>query len=75
MMELACRSCGAPFIPTREDLLRGPAHYRVCSSCRAAVIGSAASKPTEPSRCRECGRVLRTTGRRLCLTCLGVPAL
>ena len=38
VIELVCQECGRAFVPTREDLLRGPAHYRVCPPCRALAI-------------------------------------
>ena len=40
MIELVCQSCGQPFIPSREDLLRGPAWYRRCSACCQPRIGT-----------------------------------
>jgi hypothetical protein len=71
MIELACRSCGAPFVPTREDVRRGPGFDRHCPRCRAAVIGSPASKSAVLGRCRECGKPLPGT-RDVCRVCLGM---
>jgi hypothetical protein len=55
MIELACRSCGGPFVPTRDDVLRGPAVYRHCSSCRGASIGPPAERPNDETRSARCG--------------------
>jgi hypothetical protein len=43
MIELTCTHCGAVFVPTRDDVLRGPAWYRLCPSCRPSR--SAAMSP------------------------------
>lgn len=65
-VELTCRQCGAPFVPTKADLVKGPLHYRTCPSCRLSET---------PSTCEGCGRPLHNTSRRLCLNCLtGVAA-
>jgi len=32
--EMTCRVCRRLFEPTREDVIRGPATYRVCPACR-----------------------------------------
>jgi len=34
-IEMTCRVCGEPFVPTREDILAGPDVYRTCPGCRA----------------------------------------
>lgn len=47
MIELVCRRCGAPFIPTKGDLLRGAAWYRDCPSCRVVILGSPVPQPSE----------------------------
>lgn len=37
-LELTCKQCGRAFVPTREDLVRGPGWYRFCSEfCRRAA--------------------------------------
>lgn len=33
-VELPCRTCGQPFVPTLEDLRRGPPHWWYCERCR-----------------------------------------
>ena len=65
---LACRTCGSEFTPTREDVVRGPAHYRTCPTCRLA---NGSGQPPAPTPCARCGRPLRAAGRTLCLSCLG----
>jgi hypothetical protein len=77
MIELACRTCGAPVVPTREDVLRGPAWYRHCPSCRGAIIGSPALSPAEspttgPRVCPRCHRVVKS-GRHRHGPCPGRP--
>ena len=37
MIELRCRRCGAPFTPTKADLVKGPAWYLLCASCRLSA--------------------------------------
>ena len=69
MIELVCRSCGAPFIPTRQNLLLGPDFSRDCPFCRAAIIGSPAPSPTEPPApgprvCPQCKKVLKSGHHR-----------
>jgi hypothetical protein len=34
LIELHCRLCGRAYVPTREDLARGPETYHRCLSCR-----------------------------------------
>ena len=66
-----CRKCGAPYEPSREDLLRGPRFYFRCPSCRPGT-----DRPQKAiTSCRECGRPLRGTNRDICLSCLGVVIL
>jgi hypothetical protein len=60
-----CRRCGTEFAPSREAIRAGS--WRVCPACQP--------QRHDETRCERCGRPLRTVGRRLCLTCLGVPAL
>jgi hypothetical protein len=31
---VTCRQCGQEYPPTRDDVLRGPDHYRRCPRCR-----------------------------------------
>lgn len=64
-IELTCRSCRQLFEPSKDDLRKGPAHYRVCPDCRVSA---------SQSTCSECGRVLHGTSRRICLNCLGAAA-
>jgi hypothetical protein len=33
-IEISCRTCGQPYVPTREDLARGPEFYYRCPACR-----------------------------------------
>jgi hypothetical protein len=33
-VELRCRQCGARFVPSRDDLLKGPRVYHYCPPCR-----------------------------------------
>jgi hypothetical protein len=33
-LEITCRMCGKSYQPTRDDLIRGPTHYRVCPARR-----------------------------------------
>ena len=63
---LACRTCGTEFTPTRDDVIRGPVHYRTCPTCRPAAVNE---EPTSTT-CEGCGRVLRAGTRTLCYTCL-----
>ena len=58
-----CKSCGREFTPDHRSIVA--ATWRTCPACRP--------QPTEEHRCTQCGRPLRTAGRRLCLSCLGVP--
>jgi hypothetical protein len=60
-----CKACGKEHEPSPEAIRAGT--WKLCPDCTP--------KPTEPSRCRECSRILRTPGRTICLSCLGVPAL
>jgi len=41
-LEMTCRVCGEPFVPTRDDIAAGPEIYRRCPVCRAedALKGS-----------------------------------
>ena len=64
---LACRACGNEFTPTRDDVMRGPAHYRTCPTCQLANGSGHAPAPT---RCEGCGRVLRAGAQTLCYSCL-----
>jgi uncharacterized OB-fold protein len=34
LIELHCRNCGRAYVPTREDLARGPEVYHRCPECR-----------------------------------------
>jgi hypothetical protein len=60
-----CKQCGAEFEPDAAATRSGS--WRTCPACRP--------QPHDETRCQQCGRPLRTAGRRLCLSCLGVPAL
>jgi hypothetical protein len=43
-IEIECRQCGRPFVPTLQEMKRGPRYYRYCSDvCRkeAADAGAA----------------------------------
>jgi hypothetical protein len=60
-----CKQCGRAFEPDHRTIIAGS--WRLCPTCQP--------QPSGESHCERCGRALRTTGRRLCLTCLGVPAL
>ena len=47
-IEIECRQCSRPFVPTLQDLKRGPQYYRFCSDvCRKeaelAATGKAAA--------------------------------
>jgi hypothetical protein len=65
-----CRTCGSEFTPDRQTILAGS--WRTCPACRPA----ATPPPDEGNgRCERCGRALRTKGRTICLSCLGVAAL
>jgi hypothetical protein len=35
-IELPCRKCGQPFVPTLEALRKGPPAWWYCDQCRAA---------------------------------------
>jgi len=35
LLEMTCRDCGEPFVPTRDDIAAGPDVYRRCPSCRS----------------------------------------
>jgi len=35
MIEMTCRVCREPFVPTRDDIAAGPDTYRRCPPCRA----------------------------------------
>jgi hypothetical protein len=37
VIELTCPDCGARFVPSRDDLVRGPAWYARCPDCRPAL--------------------------------------
>jgi hypothetical protein len=43
VIELTCQACGAAFVPTREDVLKGPGWYRRCPSCRTPPIARLAT--------------------------------
>jgi hypothetical protein len=34
VIELRCKACGVAFTPTKADIIRGPAWYRLCARCR-----------------------------------------
>lgn len=55
-----CRRCGATFFPTRDAIRHGA--WKVCPAC--------SPRNTDEHHCEGCGRVLRTSGRSLCLACL-----
>jgi hypothetical protein len=65
-----CRTCGTEFTPDRRAIVKGA--WRDCPACRPAP-----SSPGDPgtTRCERCGRALRTKGRTICLTCLGLSPL
>ena len=61
--ETICRQCGSTFEPDTHAIRHG--RWQTCPECLLA----------EPhTTCRECGRVLRGTNRRLCGQCLGIAA-
>jgi hypothetical protein len=37
-IELTCRTCGQPYVPSREDLARGSEVYRHCPACRPVGV-------------------------------------
>ena len=59
-----CRICGAAFEPAHDAIVAGS--WRTCPACRPPLA--------EPHQCRECGRPLRLTSRRVCLHCMGATA-
>ena len=36
-LEMTCRTCGKPYVPSRAEILKGPDTYRVCPDCRRAI--------------------------------------
>jgi hypothetical protein len=71
MAEIHYVGCGAPFIPTRDNLLRGPDHFRRCAGCRAAIMQgppapASSSEPAIPSPrfCPHCHRWLKSGEHR-----------
>jgi hypothetical protein len=34
LIEITCRRCGQAYIPTAEDVRRGPEVYQRCPACR-----------------------------------------
>jgi hypothetical protein len=44
-IEIECRQCGRPFVPTLQEMKRGPQYYRYCGdSCREAAATAAADR-------------------------------
>ena len=64
-----CRRCGHEYEPDHKAIVA--ATWRLCPACQPQL----SDQTRHESRCEQCGRPLRTAGRRLCLSCLGVPAL
>jgi endogenous inhibitor of DNA gyrase (YacG/DUF329 family) len=43
-IEIECRQCGRPFVPTLQEMKRGPQYYRFCSdACRNEAEADAAA--------------------------------
>lgn len=36
-VEVTCKVCGGAYVPSRKELMQGPAVYRLCPSCRPAA--------------------------------------
>ena len=60
-----CRACGKEHEPDQTSIRIGA--WNRCPAC--------APKPAEHGHCRECGRVLRDSGRTVCLSCAGLSPL
>lgn len=37
-IETTCRRCGAPYTPTRDDIVKGPEYWRLCPNCRPLAV-------------------------------------
>jgi len=44
LIELHCRLCGAAYVPTREDLYRGPEVSHRCPACRPPDVAGEKSE-------------------------------
>lgn len=67
-MLVSCPTCGHEYETSREDVLTG-AWRRRCPVCKPPAVDDLPA-----SSCEACGRPLRAGRRRVCGTCLGIPA-
>lgn len=45
-IEMSCKQCGAKYVPSRKELIAGPALYRYCPGCRPVPVRPAGKPVT-----------------------------